>query len=226
MPATSIVYDATPAQTRNRLTVFFRMILVIPHILTLLVYGIGLFFAVVIAWFALLFTGRWPAGLYAFVGNANRYSARLNAYMYLLVDVYPPFDLAEHAEYPVQLHVAAPLASYSRVKVFFRGLLFIPVYIIVYVLGIVAYAMAILIWLLGVIVGKTPDGLANIQEFCLSYTSRAYAYATLLTEDWPQISQDAAVPPAAAPAGFAPPASGSSAPPPPPPPPAANPFGA
>ena len=54
----TIVFDATPPGQRNRLTVFFRIFMVIPHFFTVIAYGIGAFFAVVIAWFALLFTGR------------------------------------------------------------------------------------------------------------------------------------------------------------------------
>ena len=50
------------------------------------------FFVFVIAWFAVLFTGKWPTGLRNFVIGLTRWNTRLNAYMYLLTDKYPPFS--------------------------------------------------------------------------------------------------------------------------------------
>ena len=56
---------------------------------------IGAFFAVVIAWFAILFTGRYPRGLFDYVVGVGRWGLRVNAYAYLLVtDEYPPFSLS------------------------------------------------------------------------------------------------------------------------------------
>lgn len=77
---------------RNRLTIFFRLLLAIPHIIVLALIGIVAFFVYVIAWFAVLFTGKWPVGLRNFVVGLTRWSMRLNAYMYLLTDEYPPFS--------------------------------------------------------------------------------------------------------------------------------------
>lgn len=85
--------DITPALTdRNRLTVFFRLFMVIPHVIVLALVGIAVFVAVLIAWFAVLFTGKWPAGLQAFVLGFFRWSTRVSGYMNLLTDEYPPFS--------------------------------------------------------------------------------------------------------------------------------------
>ena len=80
-------------EDRNRLTVGFRFILVIPQLIVLSVLGLVAFLAVVIAFFAVLFTGRWPEGLRTFVVGVMRWSTRVNAYFYLLTDEYPPFSL-------------------------------------------------------------------------------------------------------------------------------------
>jgi hypothetical protein len=86
--------DFTPQlDGRNRLTVFFRIILVIPHIVLLAVLGIGAWVVGVIAFFAVLFTGRWPDGLRDFVLKVMRWGLRLQSYYLLLNDVYPPFEL-------------------------------------------------------------------------------------------------------------------------------------
>lgn len=77
---------------RNRLTIFFRILLAIPHLIVLALIGIVALFAIIIAWFAVLFTGQWPVGLRNFVIGLLRWTTRLNAYMYLLTDEYPPFS--------------------------------------------------------------------------------------------------------------------------------------
>lgn len=79
---------------RNRLTVAFRLILVIPHVIVLALLGIAAFFVGLVAFFAVLFTGRWPEGLRDFVLNVYRWYLRVGTYFLLLTDEYPPFQLS------------------------------------------------------------------------------------------------------------------------------------
>ena len=79
---------------RNRLTTAFRLILAIPQIIVLAVLFLAVFVVVVIALFAVLFTGRWPAGLRDFVLGVARWWLRVDAYLLLLTDDYPPFSLS------------------------------------------------------------------------------------------------------------------------------------
>ena len=180
-----VTYEQSPPEQRSRLTVFFRALLVIPHLIVACFYGIAAFLAVVVAWFAIVITGRWPAALYDFVAGFMRFAARLYAYMYLVVDQYPPFDGGEHPEYPVQLVIAPPKEQYSRVKTFFRFILAIPVYIVQYVFSIWLLLVAIALWVVGVITGKTPPALTEAMRMPMAYYLRATAYFLLLTEDWP-----------------------------------------
>ena len=70
------------------------MLLAIPHYIVLAVLGAAAVVCVVIAWFAILFTGRYPRGLFDFVLGVNRWGLRVGAYMWLLItDRYPPFSL-------------------------------------------------------------------------------------------------------------------------------------
>jgi len=78
---------------RNRLTTFFRLLLAIPHLVVLAIVFLGVAICWVIAFFAVLVTGRWPAGLRDFVIGALRWNLRANAYVFLLTDEYPPFSL-------------------------------------------------------------------------------------------------------------------------------------
>lgn len=80
------------AVERNRLTVLLRAILAIPQLVVLYLYGIAASVILIVAWFAALFTGRWPQGMRSFVIGYFRWQLRVYGYLYLLTDVYPPFD--------------------------------------------------------------------------------------------------------------------------------------
>ena len=84
---------APELEDRNRLTVGFRLILVIPQLIVLVFLGIAAFVVWVIGFFAVLFTGRWPEGLRTFVVGYMRWYTRVEAYLGLLTDKYPPFSL-------------------------------------------------------------------------------------------------------------------------------------
>lgn len=180
-----ILYTQDPPEKRNRLTVFFRFFCAIPHFILAFFYGIAFFVTVVIAWFAIVITGRWPAGLYAFAGGFLRFTARVYAYLYLITDTYPPFDGAEHPEYPVQFVIAPAKEKYSRLKTFFRFLLAIPIYIVQYVFSLWLFVVAVAIWFVSVITGRTSGGLMEAMRMPMAFYLRANAYFYLVTEDWP-----------------------------------------
>jgi hypothetical protein len=64
----------------------------IPHGICLGLYGIAMYVVLFISWFAILFTGKFPKGLFDFVVAYQRWSNRVTAYMMLLTDEYPPFN--------------------------------------------------------------------------------------------------------------------------------------
>lgn len=78
----------------NRGLPLVKWLLAIPHFVVLVVLFVGAVFAVIIAWFAILFTGRYPRGLFDYVVGVGRWWLRVQAYATLLVtDRYPPFSL-------------------------------------------------------------------------------------------------------------------------------------
>ena len=86
--------SVSPAlEGRNRLTCFFRIILMIPALIFLSIIGIIAVICLILGLFAVLFTGRWPEGLRNFVVASLRISARFGAYASFLTDQYPPFSL-------------------------------------------------------------------------------------------------------------------------------------
>ncbi len=81
-------------QDLNRWLPLVKWFLAIPHYFVLFFLSIAAFFAVIIAWFAILFTGRYPRGLFDFVLGVGRWGLRVHAYAFMLVtDRYPPFSL-------------------------------------------------------------------------------------------------------------------------------------
>jgi hypothetical protein len=202
-----VSYEAdNPGDGRNRLTTFFRSLVVIPWMIVAALYGFVASIAVVIAWFALVFTGRYPEGLYNFVAGYVRMISRVNAFYYLATDEWPPFNGEENPNYPVRIGIPAPKPQYSRLKAGFRLIVGIPVILLSYVQAIIALVIAIIGWFAILFTGSMSDGLFNPLRSALAYQTRATAYLSLLTEDYPPFSFEESAPAEAA------------APPPPPPP--------
>ena len=84
---------ADPPRPRDRATIAVRLLLAIPHLVLLFFLAIGWLVTTVIAWFAILFTGSYPASFRPFGVGAMRWMLRVEAYVLLLVDEYPPFAL-------------------------------------------------------------------------------------------------------------------------------------
>jgi hypothetical protein len=83
------------ARDLNRWLPLVKWFLAIPHFVVLLVLWIGALLASIVAWFAILFTGRYPRGIFDFVVGVMRWHNRVAAYAFVLItDRYPPFSLA------------------------------------------------------------------------------------------------------------------------------------
>jgi hypothetical protein len=91
-PATLSVQQ--PAELNRWLVLVKWWLLIIPQVIVLFFLFIGVTIVHIIAFFAVIITGRWPEGMRNFVVGAMRWGMRVNAYTYLLVDPYPPFRLA------------------------------------------------------------------------------------------------------------------------------------
>lgn len=207
------IFEAQYVEQRSRLTTFFRLFLAIPHFIVLYVWGLIAGLAVIVAWFALVITGRYPQSLYDFVSGLQRYSTAVYGYIALLTDEYPPFS-GNTDNYPIHLKVPPAKAEYNRLKVLFRIILAIPVFIIIYAMEIVWSIGAFIAWFVIVVTGKQPKGLQDMIVLGLSYQQRANAYILLLTEDWPAFTdpQNEALAGASAGSGL-PPAPTTTAPP-------------
>ena len=194
-----ISYDADPAfEDRNRLTTFFRYIVAIPWLIVAAIYGFVAEIVAVIAWFAIVFTGKYPEGLYNFNAGYLRMIGRVNGFEYLLTDEWPPFGGDEAPQYQVRIGVPPPLDMYSRLKTGLRLIFGIPVYLLAIVQAIILSVCALIAWFAILFTGKLPEGLFDPIRSASAYLTRATGYFLLLTEDWPPFSYEEA---GAAPAG-------------------------
>jgi hypothetical protein len=167
-----VTFEADYVEQRNRVSVFFRLLLAIPLAIWLYVYALVAYVVIVIAWFAIVITGTYPRGLYDFVSGFNRFLARFTAYASLLCDPYPSFGGADDSAYPVRMEFAGPLAHYSRAKTFFRILLAIPIVILRYVMNLLLEVGALAAWFVVLVTGKMPRGLFDLMVLANSYTAR------------------------------------------------------
>jgi hypothetical protein len=185
-----VTFEADYVERRNRLTTFFRLILAIPLLIVLYLYAIVAAVAILIAWFAIVFTARYPRGLYDFVAGYTRFITRFTAYVSLLCDPYPAFGGSDDPVYPVRLEFAGPLERYSHLKTLFRIILAIPIVILRYVMELLLKIGAIAAWFVILVIGKMPRGLFDLMVLANSYMARSDAYIYLLTETYPPFQDE------------------------------------
>jgi hypothetical protein len=168
---------------RTRLTVFFRFLLAIPQLIWIALWGIVVYIAVLVAWFAALVTGRVPDGLHDFIARYLRALTHVSSYLFLLADPWPPFGGVE-GTYPVDVRVA-PAAPQSRLTVFFRLILAIPALLLVWAFRLVNQIIAFIGWFYCLATGQMHQGMRDISAWLLRYEVQTYGYIFLLTGEYP-----------------------------------------
>ena len=171
--------------SRSRLTVFFRLLLAIPHFIWLALWGIAAWIAGVIAWLAALFTTRVPGGLHEFLARYVRYQVHVYAYLSLAADPFPKFDGAEG--YPIDVKIAPPREQ-NRLTVFFRLLLAIPAIVISGVMNYLIQILAFFAWFVCLALGRMPEGMRNLLAFTIRYHAQTQAYYSLVTPQYPSFN--------------------------------------
>jgi hypothetical protein len=170
---------------RTRLTVFFRLILAIPHIIVTYIWGIVAALAAIVAWLVAIFTGRVPDGLHNFIAQYLRYSTHVLGYMYLLADPWPSFS--PNDSYPIDARIDGPQPQ-GRLGVFFRLILAIPALILASVFRSVNQIIALLGWFYALATGRMSQGMRDVSAWLYRYELQTYAYLFLLTSRYPSLS--------------------------------------
>jgi hypothetical protein len=171
---------------RNRLTVFFRLILAIPLFLWAVLWAVVALLAYIANWFATLFMGQSPEGLHNFLATFLRYTTHVRAYTLLVADPYPPFT-GKAGAYPIDLEVDPP-APQNRLTVFFRGLLAIPALFLANLLSQLNQLLAVFSWFIALATGRVPEGIRNFAALAIRIETQTYAYVLLLTSRYPSFN--------------------------------------
>jgi hypothetical protein len=188
-----------------------KWLLTIPHLIVLVFLWIAFFVVSVVAFFAILFTRRFPRGLFDFNVGVLRWSWRVGFYSYsaLGTDRYPPFTLKDMSDYPARLEVDYP-DSLSRGLVLVKWwLLALPHYLIIGVfvgggwaiwtgtnnelLSLSGGLIGLLVLFAGIMLlftGRYPKSLYDFVLGMNRWVFRVVAYATLMTDAYPPFRLD------------------------------------
>jgi hypothetical protein len=185
---------AYPVNLKGELTVppgrwvwLFKWLLAIPHFFILCLLGIASCVVCVIAFFAILFTGKYPKGLFEFNAGVLRWSWRVGFYSYgaLGTDKYPPFKLESVPDFPASLEILYP-EKLSRGLVLVKWwLLAIPHY---FIIEVFSDLIPILIFVAGICLlfsGRYPKDLFKLAIGLNRWRYRVIVYATLMRDEYP-----------------------------------------
>jgi hypothetical protein len=170
---------------RSRLTVFFRLLLALPHFVWLMLWLVAVILAVIVNWLVALVRGRSAGPLHRFIAAYVRYSAHVVAFATLVANPFPGFVGAPG--YPVDIAIGPP-ARQSRWVTFFRGFLVIPALLVSNALSGVLIVAAVFGWFAALVTGRMPTGLRKIGAAAVRYSAQTNAYWFIVTADYPYAS--------------------------------------
>ena len=185
-PGYPLRYDVEYPEELSRWLIFVKWLLAIPHQIILGALGMASGVIGFIAFFAILFTKRYPRGLFDFVVNVNRWSTNVLAYTGLFRDEYPPFSW-EPGQYAVTYEVDYP-EELNRWLPLIKWLLAIPHFIVLLFLYIAASVAWVIAWFAILFTGRFPRGLFDFIVGVLRWQYRVNAYANLMRDEYPPFS--------------------------------------
>jgi hypothetical protein len=185
-PSYPVTFDVAYPGELSRWKIFVKWLLAIPHMAIL--YGLLIAWEAVtfIAFFAILFTKKYPRELFNFSVNVYRWQANVTSYVMLMRDEYPPFSW-DAGKYPVTFEVQYP-EELSRWMPLVKWLLAVPHYIILVFLYVGAIVALIVAWFSILFTKKYPEGLFSFVVGVRRWSARVSAYVTLLRDEYPPFS--------------------------------------
>src|SRR5581483_8549150 len=187
MAATERAYpvrlDIAYPESLSRWLIFVKWLLAIPHLLIIYVLQLLVRVLTFLALFAILFTRKYPRGLFDLAANAMRWNNNVNAYIFLMRDDYPPFT-CEPGQYPVTYEVDYP-AELNRWLPLVKWLLAVPHYIALIFLGLASAVVILIAFFATLFTGKFPRGMFDFVVGVTRWSQRVTAYVILLTDEYP-----------------------------------------
>jgi hypothetical protein len=181
-------FDVQYPESLSRWMIFVKWLLAIPHLLVLYALGLAAYVVWIIALFVILFTKKYPDGMFNFIAGYLRWSANVSAYVNLMRDEYPPFTF-DAGKYPVTLEIEYP-QELNRWLVLIKWLLVIPHFIVLFFLFIAMMVVTLIAFFAILFTKKYPAGMFKFSTGVLRWTNRAYAYYYLMRDEYPPFSLD------------------------------------
>jgi hypothetical protein len=185
-PEYPLRFDVEYPEELNRWLPLIKWLLVIPHLLVLWALGAVASIIVFIAFFAILFTKKFPQGLFEFVANYFRWSLNVSVYYSLMRDEYPPFSW-DAGQYPVRLEVDYP-QKLNRWLPLIKWLLIIPHFLVLLVLGIAASVVWIIAFFAILFTKRYPRGMFDFVAGFFRWAYRVNVYYYLMRDEYPPFS--------------------------------------
>lgn len=181
--------DAQLLPEYARFMPLIKWLILLPHYVVLFFLAIGAMFVSFIAFFATLFTAKYPEGMWNYMVGVHRWALRVMAYQMLITDSYPPFTLEETAEDTVQLKAEYP-ERVSRWRPFFAWLIVIPFAIVASLIVFVAQICSVFAFFTVIFTKRIPDGLFNVIRNGFTWNLRAGFYAYWMSTEYPPFEWD------------------------------------
>jgi 2-(1,2-epoxy-1,2-dihydrophenyl)acetyl-CoA isomerase len=174
---------------RWRLTVAFRWLLAVPHLIVVGLWQYLLIPVGLVNWVIALVRGRPADGLTAWASRFVRLQTHVYAYVYLVADRYPPFR-GWAGTYPIDLAIDPP-GPQPRWKTLLRIVLVIPAWVLTTVLQYVLIVVAFLGAIYALFTGRYPRGFRDLSAYALRYSAQTWGYLLLLTDRYPTLASGA-----------------------------------
>ncbi|MEU8677750.1 DUF4389 domain-containing protein [Streptomyces sp. NPDC048560] len=194
--------EATPEAPLSQWLWLVKWLLVIPHCVVLFFLWTAFFLVGVVAFFAILFTERYPRALFDFNLGVLRWTWRVSYYAYgaLGTDRYPPFSLGEVPDYPARLDIVFPQRLSRGLVLVKWWLLALPHYVVtgffmgsfqsVWWSGGLIFVLVVIAAVALTFTGTYPRDLYDLVMGLNRWVLRVCAYASLMTDDYPPFRLD------------------------------------
>lgn len=181
--------DADLLPEYSRFMPLVKWLLLIPQYIVLFFLGIGAMFVIFIAFFAILFTGKFPKGMWDYLVGVHRWGLRVGAYALLVSDKYPPYTMDEQPEDTVRLNAAYP-ESVERWRPFVAWLLIIPYFFVAILIGWIASICSFIAFFTILFTKKIPEGIFDVIRISFVWQLRAGFYNYWLSTEYPPFEWD------------------------------------